>query len=197
MAIPCALDACDRSAPAPAPAPTPAPTVSAAAVEPTSTSTAEPPSAHPERGAAAGDAESKEIPAPPSSTLLRSAFAVAASSRIPLAPGAEAMVDPRATFELELSVRTSDARLVLVDAHDDFVAASSSREVGASTRLTLAPAAPLVPGSRYALRLDGVSARALHDEAGRGYEPLTLPLLAAGTPPPPEPKKPARKKRHR
>jgi hypothetical protein len=168
IAIPCVLDACDRSAPTPSPAPTPAPTVSVA-VEPTPTPTA----------------------------ILRSAVAVASASRIPLTPGAEAVVDPRSTFEVELSARTPDARLVLVDAHEDFVAASSTREVGASTRLTLAPAAPLVPGSRYGLRLDGVSARALHDEAGQGYEPLTLPLLAAGTPPPPEPKKPARRKRHR
>jgi hypothetical protein len=165
----------------PAPAPTPAPTVATTTVEPTAT-----PTATVEPTAATSTA-----------SILRSAFALEPSARIPLAPGAEAVVDPRATFELELAARTPDARLVLVDAHDDFVAASSSREVGASTRLTLVPAAPLVAGSRYTLRLDGVSARALHDEAGRSYDPLTLPLLAAGTPPPPEPKKPARKKRHR
>jgi hypothetical protein len=54
-----------------------------------------------------------------------------------------------------------------------------------------------VPGSRYALRLDGASERELHDDAGRAFSPLALPILAAGTPPPPEPKKPAPKKGRR
>jgi hypothetical protein len=107
------------------------------------------------------------------------------------------VVDPQARFEVELSARSHDARLVLLDAREDFVAASAARELGSVTRLTLVPAAPLVPGSRYALRLDGAGARDLHDEAGRAFGPITLPLLAAGTPPPPEPKKPSRKKRHR
>jgi hypothetical protein len=84
-----------------------------------------------------------------------------------------------------------------VDARDDLVPASATREVSAGTKLTLSPAAPLVPGSRYALRLDGASDRDLHDDAGRVFSAVSLPLLAAGSPPPPEPKKPARrKKRH-
>ena len=77
-------------------------------------------------------------------------------------------MDPAATFEVELSARAVDARLVLVDAREDLVAATGAREVSAGTRLTLAPAAPLVPGSRYALRLDGAAGRELHDDGGPG-----------------------------
>jgi hypothetical protein len=129
--------------------------------------------------------------------LLRTAVAIEPSARLSLAPGAEVVVDPRATFEVELSARAPDARLVLLDGREDFVPATATREDGSGTRLTLAPAAPLVPGSRYALRLEGAAERELHDAAGRSFAPLTLPLLAAGTPPPPEPKKPARKRRRR
>jgi hypothetical protein len=129
--------------------------------------------------------------------VLRSAAAIETTQRLALLPGAEVVVDPGATFEVELSARAPDARLVLVDGRDDLVPASATRELAAGTRLTLAPAAPLVPGSRYALRVDGASSRELHDEAGRAFSPLTLPILAAGTPPPPEPKRPARQKKRR
>ncbi len=107
-------------------------------------------------------------------------------------------MDPAASFEVELTGRVPDARLVLLDAREDVLPASGGRELAAGTRLTLVPAAPLVPGSRYALRLDGAGARELHDSAGRAYQPVSLPLLAAGTPPRPEPKQqPARKKKRR
>jgi hypothetical protein len=122
-----------------------------------------------------------------------------AATRVRLSPGTETVVDPAASFEVELSALSSDARLVLVDARDDLVPTTATREVGQMTRLTLAPTAPLVPASRYVLRLDGASDRDLHDEAGRAFSAVSLPLLAAGSPPPPEPKKqkPARKKRRR
>jgi hypothetical protein len=109
----------------------------------------------------------------------------------------EVVVAPAATFEVELSTRAPDARLVLVDAREDLVPASATRELAAGTKLTLTPAAPLVPGSHYALRLDGASRRELHDEAGRPFSAVSLPLLAAGSPPPPEPKKPAKRRKHR
>jgi hypothetical protein len=136
-------------------------------------------------------------PPPSAASLLVGAAALEATQRLPLAPGAEVVVDPAATFEVELSARAPDARLVLVDARDDLVPASGTRELAAGTRLTLAPAVPLVPGSRYALRLDGASTRELHDEGGRAFAPLSLPILAAGTPPPPEPKRSERRKRRR
>ena len=139
-----------------------------------------------------------ERPLSPAATaILRSAAALEPAARVPLTPGGEVVVHPAATFELDLSARVADARLVLVDARDDLVAASGSRELAAGTRLTLAPATPLVPGSRYVLRLDGVTDRELHDDAGRAFSAVSLPLLAAGSPPPPQPKKPARKRRRR
>ena len=138
-------------------------------------------------------------PAPPApaASLLRSAVAVEPTQRVALAAGAEVVVDPRSTFEVELSARAADARLLLVDARQDAVPASGGRELSAGTRLTVAPSVPLVPGSRYALRIDGAVGREIHDEAGRAYSPLTLAILVSGTPPPPEPKRPAPKKRRR
>jgi hypothetical protein len=47
------------------------------------------------------------------------------------------------------------------------------------------------------VRVDGASQRDLRDELGRAFSPFTLPILAAGSPPPPEPKKPVRAKRRR
>lgn len=133
----------------------------------------------------------------PAAAILRSAVALEPGQRIALVAAAEVVVDPQATFEVELSARAPDARLVLVDAREDILPATGGRELAAGTRLTLAPTAPLVPGSRYALRLDGASERELHDEAGRAFAPVTFPVLAAGTPPPPEPKKPPPKKKRR
>lgn len=136
-------------------------------------------------------------PAAPATTILKAAAAIEPAQRVPLAPGAEVVIDPRATFEVELAARLPDARLVLVDGRDDLVAATSERELSALTRLTLSPSAPLVPGSRYALRVDGAATRDVHDDAGHAYAPLTFPLLVAGTPPPPEQSRPARPKKRR
>jgi hypothetical protein len=65
-------------------------------------------------------------PPPSAATLLRSAVAIEATQRLPLVPGAgEVVVDPGATFEVELSARVPDARLVLVDGRDDLVPTTS------------------------------------------------------------------------
>lgn len=177
-------DATSRPAPAETPPTAPAPSAvststSTVAAPPTPVSTSAP----------------SRPPSSPGIAILRSAAAVEPAARLPLTPGVEAVVHPAATFEVELSARSSDARLVLVDARDDLVPASSTREVSAATRLTLAPSAPLTPGSRYVLRLDGVAHRDLHDDAGRAFSAVSLPLLVAGSPPPAEQKKPARRKR--
>jgi len=205
-----ALIGCER-APARAAAPGAAPTSTAPSfatstapsfATSTATSIATPPatatSTDPSIAASSAPVAPPVRPPPlPGGTLIRSAFAVEVDQRLPLAPGGEVVVDPAARFEVELSARAPDARLVLVDVREDLVSATGTRELGEGTRLTLVPAAPLTPGSRYALRLDGAADRELHDEAGRAFGPVTLPILAAGIPPPPEPKKPARKKKRR
>src|SRR6266540_1362259 len=201
-----ALIGCER-APARAAAPGAAPTSTAPSFATSTapsfaTSTATPPatatSPDPSIAASSAPVAPPVRPPPlPGGTLIRSAFAVEVDQRFPLAPGGEVVVDPAARFEVELSARAPDARLVLVDVREDLVSATGTRELGEGTRLTLVPAAQLTPGSRYALRLDGAADRDLHDESGRAFGPVTLPILAAGNPPPPEPKKPARKKKRR
>jgi hypothetical protein len=135
-------------------------------------------------------------PAPaPAASIVREAAAVDPAGTVTaLAPGGETVVDPAVTFRVELSVASADARLALVDAADAHVPASGAQEVAATTRLTLSPAAPLTPGGRYTLRLDGAIARELHDAGGKAYLPLALSVRAAGQPPPPDPKAKPKKK---
>jgi hypothetical protein len=114
----------------------------------------------------------------------------------PLSRDGETVVDPAASFEVEIEGHVADARLVLLDAADAHVPATGSREVGTTTRFVLRPAAPLVSGSRYVLRVEGVGEREMHGAGGRAFGPCSFVLLAAGTPPPPEPKrKPKRRRR--
>lgn len=154
----------------------PAATSTAAPTPPTSTST--PPA-----------------PPPPAAPPIRSALAREPAGTTALSATGENVVDPAATFEVELDARLADARLVLLDAADAHVPAQDVREVGATTRLTLAPEKPLVPASRYVLRADGAARREMRDPDGRAYAPVAFALLVAGDPPPPEPKKPARRRR--
>ncbi|ABS26353.1 hypothetical protein [Anaeromyxobacter sp. Fw109-5] len=135
--------------------------------------------------------------APSAATLVREAVALEPTGPIPLARDEETVVDPAASFRVELRGEVPDGRLVLLDAADAIVPSSGMREVGATTRFTLAPAAPLVPGARYVLRLDGARARELQDVAGRTFGPLNLTVLVAGEPPKPEPKPAPKRKRRR
>jgi hypothetical protein len=116
------------------------------------------------------------------------AYAAEPAGPTTLSGVAETVVDPVSSFQVEMSGRVADARLVLLDSADAHVPARSTREVGASTQLTLAPASPLVAGSHYVLRVEGASTREVRD-GDRSYAPFSFALLAAGTPPPPEPKK--------
>jgi len=134
-------------------------------------------------------------PASPLPPPARSALAREPGGTSPLSAAAETVVDPAATFEIEIAARLHDARLVLLDAADAQVAARDVREVGATTRLTLAPETPLAPGARYLLRVDGASRREMHDADGRAFAPLVFPLLAAGTPAPQETRKVTRRRR--
>jgi hypothetical protein len=128
---------------------------------------------------------------------IREAVAVDPTGPIPLSLEDETVVDPAAVFRVELAAEIADGRILLLDAADAIVPASGTREVGATTRFTLTPAAPLVPGSRYLLRLDGARARELEDVAGRALAPLSLRVLVAGEPPKPEPKPAPKRKRGR
>ncbi|WP_242341399.1 MULTISPECIES: hypothetical protein [Anaeromyxobacter] len=137
-------------------------------------------------------------PASPATSLVREAVANDPTGPIPLSREEETVVDPATTFRLVLAAELPEARLVLLDGADAIVPSSGTREVGASSAFTLTPSAPLVPGSRYQLRLDGARSREIHDAAGRAYAPLSLGVLVAGEPPKPEPKpkaKPASRKR--
>ncbi|HET6412694.1 MAG TPA: hypothetical protein VFG53_11590 [Anaeromyxobacter sp.] len=104
----------------------------------------------------------------------------------------ETTVDPSSTFRVVLSGRSLDARLALFDREEAAVPAAALAEVGETTVLTLSPASPLSPGSRYRLRLDGAVTSDLH-LGDRSYTPAIYPLKVAGEPPPP---RPARKHRH-
>ncbi|HEU4385780.1 MAG TPA: hypothetical protein VFR85_20005, partial [Anaeromyxobacteraceae bacterium] len=77
-------------------------------------------------------------------------------------------------------------RLSLLDGQDALVPAEAALEAAATTRFMLAPAAPLRPGSSYALRLEGAEGRLLVAEDGQSYEPLTLVLRTSGTAPVPQ-----------
>ncbi|HSN90064.1 MAG TPA: hypothetical protein VLS93_02450 [Anaeromyxobacteraceae bacterium] len=107
----------------------------------------------------------------------------------PLAAGTENVVDPAATFRVELSAALPDVRLVLLDDRDALVPCSSSREVGGATALTLAPSAPLLPAARYELRLEGIALPAPRDGGGRALAPASFALVVAGDPPPPPPRR--------
>ncbi len=135
-------------------------------------------------------------PSLPATGILVSAAAIEPAARLALDPAAETVLDPGSSFEVVLSATVRDARLVLLDAQDAQLPATGTTEVGGRTTLTLAPGAPLVPASRYVLRLEGAVERNLHAASGPTYEPLSFALLAAGTPPPPEPpRKRSRRKR--
>jgi hypothetical protein len=191
-----AVSACRPPAQDPAPppaAPTAPDPVPAATATPTAASTAT---------AAAPPTTPAETPSPaldPAATraLVRAVSAVEPAARTPLAHDGETVVDPASSFDVELAAPVRSVRLVLLDVADAHVAATAVREVGQATRLSLTPASPLVPGSRYVLRLEGAGGRELLDGAGAPLAPLSFALLAAGTPPPPEPKRPARRRKRR
>jgi hypothetical protein len=136
-------------------------------------------------------------PAASAAALVLSASVVEPTGPAPLSRDGETVVDPAASFTVDLAASLPDARLVLLDGQEAHVAATHAREVGASTRFSLSPAAPLVPGSRYLLRVEGASGREMRDARGGALAPLSFAVLAAGTPPPPEPKAKVRARRRR
>ncbi len=175
--------ACSSRAPEPAQTPASPPTSSPAS--PTASSPPSPPTSSP--------TSSPVIPVIP---VIHEAVALEPAGPAKLSLAQETVVDPAATFRVEVAHALADARLVLLDGAQAILAARGTREVGATgTVFTLAPGAPLVPASRYALRLEGLASREMHDAAGRAYAPVSAPILAAGSPPPPEPKQKPKPKR--
>ena len=149
------------------------------------------------RGAATPDATTAGAPpsAPaPRPLPLASAVAVVPSGPSALSASAENVVDPASTFRIDVPVALAEVRVVLLDAGGDHVPATSTREVSDTTRFDLAPAKPLVPASRYVLRVEGASGSDVRGADGTAYAPATIGLVAAGSPPPREP---PRKKRRR
>jgi hypothetical protein len=63
------------------------------------------------------------------------------------------------------------------------VAGDDTVEATATTRFTLAPTAPLRPGSSYTLRLEGAEGRLLRAEDGGAYEPVSLAMRTPGAAP--------------
>jgi hypothetical protein len=132
-------------------------------------------------------------------TVIRAAVALEpGGASLPLVRDGDTVIDAGARFEVVLTITSPDARLVLLDAKDALVAGAEAHEVGQSTRLTLAPTAPLAPGRRYSLRVDGAATRELHDGAGKAFTPSALGIRVAGTAAPePKEQQPARRKRRR
>ena len=140
-------------------------------------------------GAAAADAG---VPGAP----LSSAVAVMAGRDVAIERDGSTLVDPSASFRVEIGVPLSDGRLALHDEQDAMVASSGTSEVGTTwTRYRLVPDEPLRPGTTYALRVDGAAAREVHDPAGRAYAPIVLKLKTTGERPAPPPAKRKRSKR--
>jgi hypothetical protein len=124
-------------------------------------------------------------PAPLPQLPVESAAARLGTIVLPLAgPGAEP-VDAAATFEVRVGLGIRGARLILLDAQDVLVPSSAESEIGGGrSRYTLVPVEPLRTGSRYVLRLEGVESRVVMSDDGRPHEPLAVPFLVSGSPPP-------------
>jgi hypothetical protein len=105
----------------------------------------------------------------------------------PLAPEEESLLDPAASFRLELAGPSHDARLVLLDASGAAVPATGRGEIGEATVLFLTPSAPLTPGARYQLRLDGAVTRDFH-VGDAPHPPVAFALKVIGEPPAPAPR---------
>lgn len=136
---------------------------------------------------AAPCARAEPATAAPGAAIREAIALLPGESTAALAGAAETVIDPDATFRIVLAGACQDARLLLLDASGAAVPGAETRDVGASTVLTLTPAAALVPAGRYQLRLDGVLGRELH-VGTQAIAPARWELRVAGDPPPPPPK---------
>jgi hypothetical protein len=123
------------------------------------------------------------IAGPPATPLeVAEAQALTPGSGTPLLPADATPVDPAATFRVVLKGRLPDARLSLLEG-DAMVPSAGAREAGLATTLSLQPTAPLRPGSRYRLRVDGATRREITAADGSRRAPVEWVLQATGEPP--------------
>jgi len=111
---------------------------------------------------------------------LLSVVAVVGGKDISMPRSGAALIDPSASFRVEVAVPLTDGRLALHDERDAMVASTGTAEVGGSyTRYHLVPE-QLLPGTAYALRLDGAATHETHDVIGRAYQPVLLRFRTRG-----------------
>ena len=126
------------------------------------------------------------VDAGPAALTVTAAVAVTAGSELSLEREGVTVVDPAASFRIEVAAQITDGRLALHDAQDAMVASTGTTELGSSrTVFRLGPEAPLVPGTAYTLQLEGAVSREAHDPTGRAYGPLVLSLRTSGERPRP------------
>ncbi|HZY04440.1 MAG TPA: hypothetical protein VFF02_13165 [Anaeromyxobacteraceae bacterium] len=140
----------------------------------------------PAPGPEAEAADGGRAGAPAVLPLLSAEAVLRDGSAVPLSRDAVTAVDPSARFRVEVGARLSDARLSLLDGQDAMVPSDGTTEATATTRFTLAPSAPLRPGSSYTLRLEGAEGRLLAGQGGGTWEPVSLALRTTGAAPAPQ-----------
>jgi hypothetical protein len=143
-----------------------------------------------------GDSEAAGRAAVPAPLPLKTATAAIEGTDVPLSRDSSTLIDPGASFRVEIGVPLLDGRLALHDEQDAMVASSGTSEVGSAwTRYGLVPDEPLRPGTSYTLRVDGSNASEVHGLDGRAFSPLVLHLQTTGVAPPPA--RPAKRQRRR
>jgi cytoskeletal protein RodZ len=147
----------------------------------TSTSTATSTATSTSTSTATSTATSTSGPARP--LEVGEAQALIPGAATPLAAADVTVVDPTASFRVVLKGRYPEARLSLLDGADALVPSAGAREAGPATTLSLQPSAPLRPGSRYRLRVDGANRREIPAEDGTLRQGVDWNLQAAGDPP--------------
>lgn len=107
------------------------------------------------------------------------------TGELPLHLDSPTLVDPAASFRIEIGAEVKDVRLALLDEQDAMVPMNGTTEVGQITRCTLIPIQALRPGTRYTLRIDGAVSREPHSKEGSPFAPLIFQIKTTGDRPPP------------
>jgi hypothetical protein len=133
--------------------------------------------------------------AAPAPVPVTAAVVVVGGQEVALARGDVTLVDPGASYRVEVGVHLVDGRLALHDEQDAMVASTGTTEAtGSATVYRLTPVEPLRPGSSYTLVVDGAVTREAHDASGAAHAPFVAKLKTTGERPAP-PKKRGRPRR--